>query len=66
VRFFKFAGGCVTFTYKFAPGSETSLLVDAELGMSLVPRSLGVRRLLKEADVILCGAGAPPCAGEKS
>ena len=64
LRFFTFTGGCVTFRYDIAEGAPSTLLLEADLGMTLIPRSTLAAALAESRDLILCGAGAPPCEGE--
>lgn len=63
--FFTFTGGCVTLHYDFAAGASSTLLLEAGQAIDLFPRK-EIVALLAEADpdLPLCGAEAPPCAGE--
>lgn len=62
--FFTFTGGCVTLRYDFAPEAPSTLLLEAHQAITLFPRKEIVRILEEGAGVLLCGAEAPPCAGE--
>lgn len=61
--FFTFTGGCVAMRYDFSKGAPSTLLLEVQQAIDLFPREEGVR-MLEEEGGILCGAGAPPCAGE--
>jgi hypothetical protein len=61
--FLTFAGGCVTMRYDFDGGAPSSLLVEVRRSIELFPRDRIVT-LLEDGGGLLCGAGAPPCAGE--
>jgi hypothetical protein len=59
-RFVVFAGGCIRTTYRFLAG-PSSLAIQADSAIGLIPRSLVVERVNEEFGLPLCGAGAPPC-----
>ena len=61
--FFRFTGGCVTLRYDFAAGAPSTLLLEAHQAIDLFPRKEIVALLAKDFG-LLCGAEAPPCAGE--
>ncbi len=62
-RWLTFEGGCIEYRYRFAPGSEPTLVIEADRALSTLPRATTVQRIRKDLDLTLCGAGAPPCAG---
>jgi len=62
--FFTFTGGCVTLRYDFLDGAPATLLLEAHEAIELFPREEVVALLSEGSDVLLCGAGAPPCVGE--
>ena len=55
-------GGCVT--YEVPPGTEPGSVPSFEDGggLSFVDRSELVASVERDEDLVLCGAGAPPCA----
>ena len=62
-RYLLFPGGCVTYRYRFGAGTSTTLALEAEETLSLVPRSIVVSQVQAEFGLTLCGAGASPCPG---
>ena len=63
-RYYTFEGGCVEYRYRFANTDDPSLALEADQALGFRPRS----EIVKSLDAIglhLCGAGAPPCAGEE-
>ena len=62
-RYSRFTGGCVTLRYDFRRGTGAAQLDEIANSVMLVPRSALVRALEENRDLLLCGAGAPPCAG---
>lgn len=62
-RYVVFAGGCVTYRYRFVPDAPSTLSLEAEEALGLFPRSALVRDVEERYGVTLCGAGAPPCDG---
>jgi hypothetical protein len=61
-RFYVFPGGCVTYGFTFSDQATFAQTVDATESLSFVARALGVTELAKDG-LLLCGRGAPPCAG---
>jgi hypothetical protein len=59
-RYVVFSGGCIRTTYRFSAG-PSSLAIQADSAIGLIPRSLVVRHVDDEFELPLCGAGAPPC-----
>lgn len=62
-RFLRFDGGCIAYHYAFAPGAASTLVLEADEALGMVPRQEVVDRVRQELGLTLCGAGAPPCAG---
>jgi hypothetical protein len=63
VRFQRFKGGCIDYTFRFASGASSTLAIEAVEALSLLPRATIVAQVQDDAGLTLCGAGAPPCAG---
>ena len=62
-RFLLFDGGCIGYTFHFSSGAPSTLAIEAVEALSLLPRATIVADVAKDPGLILCGAGAPPCAG---
>lgn len=62
-RFLLFPGGCIGFSFRFSAGASSTLAIEAIEAVSLLPRAAVVEEVRKDPGLILCGAGAPPCAG---
>ena len=62
-RFLLFDGGCIGYTFHFSSGAPSTLAIEAVEALSLLPRATIVAEVAKDPGLILCGAGAPPCAG---
>jgi hypothetical protein len=62
-RFLLFDGGCIGYTFRFASNASSTLAIEAIEALSVVPRATIVADVRKDPGLILCGAGAPPCAG---
>lgn len=62
-RFLLFEGGCIDYAFRLAPGAASTLAIEAIDALSLLPRATIVREVSEDPGLILCGAGAPPCAG---
>lgn len=60
-RLFVFEGGCVTLRYGFEGGAQADLLEEVAASLVLAPRGALVTALREKRDLVLCGAGAPPC-----
>lgn len=58
-----FEGGCIEQRYRFAAGSEPSLVIQADRALSTLPRTTIAAGVRRDTGLTLCGAGAPPCAG---
>jgi hypothetical protein len=63
VRFLIFDGGCIDYTFSFASGASATLAIEAVEALSLLPRATIVAEVQDVSGLIVCGAGAPPCAG---
>ena len=63
MRFLRFEGGCIAYTFRFASGASSTLAIEAVEALSLLPRATIVAEVQDVAGLTLCGAGAPPCAG---
>jgi hypothetical protein len=63
VRFLRFEGGCIAYTFRFASDASSTLAIEAVEALSLIPRATVVAEVQDETGLTLCGAGAPPCAG---
>jgi hypothetical protein len=62
VRFYTFAGGCVTYRFEFPPGVSPVLAGAVDTAVAFVPRSSLVRYVQQTEGLALCGRGAP-CPG---
>jgi hypothetical protein len=65
-RLYVFPGGCVTYRFEFDSTETASLLFDADGALAFQPRAELVEFVHERNGLSLCGAGAPPCAGESS
>jgi hypothetical protein len=63
VRFLLFDGGCISYTFRFARGASSTLAIEAVEALSLLPRATIAAQVREDPGLVLCGAGAPPCAG---
>jgi hypothetical protein len=61
-RFAAFAGGCVTYAFRFAPEAPATLALEVQQAFDVLPRATA-RRFVEGFGLELCGAGAPPCPG---
>ena len=62
-RLYTFPGGCVEVTYRFDADAAPALVLEVDEAIGFRPRA----ELVAETDELgltLCGAGAPPCAGD--
>ena len=62
-RYLVFDGGCITHEYTFAPDTEPTLVIEADLAVSTLARSDIVAQVQDSLGLTLCGAGAPACVG---
>lgn len=62
-RYLLFRGGCVAYRYRFTGDAPPTLALEAEEGLSFLPRQTVIQRVDAEYDQILCGAGASRCEG---
>jgi hypothetical protein len=58
-RSYLFAGGCITYRFKFDSPQTASLLFDADGALAFQPRAELVAEVRARNDLRLCGAGAP-------
>jgi hypothetical protein len=63
VRYFVFAGGCVTERFSFTRQSAPALFGQADQFLGFTPRSVYVQNVRDMDGLTLCGAEAPPCPG---
>jgi hypothetical protein len=61
-RYYVFPGACVTYRFSFRPGASFGEAVQATEALTFAVRAEGVAALAEEG-LILCGRGAPTCAG---
>jgi hypothetical protein len=62
-RFQVFEGGCIEYRYSFSSNADPALVIEADQAVSTVPREDLVAAVADQFDLVLCGAGAPPCEG---
>ena len=60
-RYFLFAGGCVTYRYRFDGRASAALALEADQAVTFGLRTALVERVGDEFGLTLCGASAPPC-----
>jgi hypothetical protein len=61
IRYFVFAGGCVTERFSFTRQTAPALFGQADQVLGFTPRSVYVQNIRDTEGLTLCGAGAPPC-----
>jgi hypothetical protein len=62
-RYYVFSGGCVTYKFAIAGPDAATLVFEADGALAFQPRGPLVDKVRNDSDLILCGAGAPPCVG---
>ena len=62
LRYYTFPGGCVTYRFRFAPGTSPRLVTPPASAVSFVPRAKLVGYVRSTEDLALCGRGAA-CPG---
>ena len=62
VRYYAFAGGCVTYRFVLAPGASPALAAAAASAVAFLPRSVLVGYVRRAEGLALCGRGAA-CPG---
>ena len=62
-RYYTFPGGCIEVRYRFVGTADPALVLEADRILAFAERSLVVSAVA-ESGFIVCGAEAPPCAGE--
>ena len=63
VRYYRFAGGCVTYRLAFSRQTAPALYDQADQLLGFTTRARYVRGVRRNQRLTLCGAGAPPCSG---
>ena len=63
IRYYVFAGGCVTERFSFTRQTAPALFGQADRFLGFTPRSVYVQNVRDTEGLTLCGAGAPPCPG---
>lgn len=61
-RAYTFPGGCITYSFTFAPGASPRLAIPVDSAIGAVPRTVLVEHVRRTEDLALCGNGAP-CPG---
>lgn len=61
-RAYTFPGGCITYSFTFAPGASPRLAIPVDSAIGAVPRTVLVEHVRRTEDLALCGSGAP-CPG---
>jgi tRNA A-37 threonylcarbamoyl transferase component Bud32 len=61
-RFYRFAGGCVTYDFSAAPGTESQTETRAEAALSFLARERVASYVHEQSGLALCGAGTS-CPG---
>jgi tRNA A-37 threonylcarbamoyl transferase component Bud32 len=62
LRYYRFAGGCITYRFDFSPGASPLLTFQVDNAISFMARSTLVHHVQQTEGLALCGRGAP-CAG---
>ena len=62
LRYYTFPGGCVTYRFRFAPGTSPRLVTPPASAVGFVPRAKLVGYVRSTEDLALCGRGAA-CPG---
>ena len=62
LRYYTFPGGCVTYDFRFKPGTSPLLAIPVDSAVTFVPRSTLVDHVRRTEDLALCGRHAP-CEG---
>jgi hypothetical protein len=62
LRFYTFPGGCVTYSFKFAPGESSVLAIPVDTAVTFIRRATLVEHIKSTEGLALCGRGAP-CPG---
>ena len=58
LRFYTFAGGCVTYQFNFAPGTSPLLAIPVNSAVAFMPRARLVNYVRSTEGLALCGRGA--------
>jgi membrane-associated phospholipid phosphatase len=59
LRYGRFAGGCVTYRFALHHGTQSSIPIEVDGAISLMPRTTLVEAVRRSEGLTLCGAGAP-------
>jgi hypothetical protein len=62
LRFYTFPGGCITYSFKFAPGKSSVLAIPVDTAVAFTRRATLVEHIKSTEGLALCGRGAP-CPG---
>jgi hypothetical protein len=62
LRYYTFPGGCVTYSFKFAPGKSSVLAIPVDTAVTFMRRATLVEHIKNTEGLALCGRGAP-CPG---
>jgi hypothetical protein len=62
LRFYTFPGGCITYSFKFAPGKSSVLAEPVDTAVAFMRRATLVEHIKSTESLALCGRGAP-CPG---
>jgi hypothetical protein len=57
-RYYTFAGGCVTYQFRFIAGAPPTLAIPIDTAIAFESRSVLVRHIQRSEDLPLCGRGA--------
>ena len=64
VRSYVSEGQCVTYRFEFEGTANASTMVLLDAALAFQPRTELVDEVARRSGLVLCGAGAPPCAGD--
>jgi hypothetical protein len=56
-RTYRFDGGCVTYTFNFAPHSDVGLVFDVDQAVTFLPREQLISYVASNDGQVLCGRG---------
>ena len=62
-RYYTYRGGCTQYRFRFPSTRDPTLILEVDQALAFRPRVELVRELA-DLGLTLCGAQAPPCAGE--
>jgi membrane-associated phospholipid phosphatase len=64
IRMYVVDGGCVIYRFAFDRETTASAIGVLDAGLGFQPRAALVEEIRSRSGLSLCGAGAPPCAGQ--